>query len=165
MLRLCFGLVLDFVVAAVQAAQLDGDYFEPKINLLAMQLSGTAYSPSYQIGTSVVFTRPQNSMPIGTETSITLQLPAIDRPQQETVRTANPTWQQTDNGNRISLSHLFRMSFKDDTVNVVFRPHYLLIDGTHFRLAFRPNLALIEGARFKIIIQPQSTFIFWRKAF
>lgn len=151
MLRLGFGLVLVGLVAAAQAAQPGEDYFVPKLDLLTTRFaySGTDFRSAYQLSASVVLFRPPDTPPIGSWFGSTSQLPSIGRPQQEIVWATNSNWQRNNDGGRISLSHLFRVEFKEEQVNIAVRRHSVLID----------------GERFKIILNRHSTSVLWSNAF
>lgn len=151
MLLLGFGILLGGLVAAAQAAQPDEDYFEPRLDLLTTRFahSGTNLLPSFQIGTSVVFTHPADALPIGSEGGDTSRMPAIIRLQQEITQATDANRQLSNIADRVSLSHFFRIEFNQEQVNVAIRPH----------------AALIEVERFKIILQSHATSMVWSKPF
>jgi len=152
MLRLGIGLVLVGLVAAAHATQPDDeDYFVPTLDLLTTQFahSGITFIPAYQLSASVVLTRTSDTASIGSGFGSTSQFPSIASPRREFIWATNSTWQQTRDGDHISLSHLFRVEFNEEQVNIAVRAHSVLIN----------------RERFKIKLQPHSTSILWSKAF
>ena len=166
MLRLGLVLMLVGLVALAQATQLDEDSFVPKIDLLTTRFvhPGIDFLPSFQIGASVVFTRPLDDLHIKLGGGGISQLSSIATPQQEVVQATNYNWQQNNGGYRTSLSSLFRIKFKEE-IDIAVRPHAIIIDGAHFKVTFLPHSALIEGEYLKVVLQPHSTLIMWSKAF
>ena len=166
MLRLGLGLMLVGLVASAQATQPDEVFFVPKIDLLTTRFAhpGIGFLPFFQIGASVVFTRPLDDLPTKLEDGGISQLSSITTPRQEIVQATNSNWQQNDGGYRTSLSSLFRIKFNEE-IDIAVRPHAIIIDGAHFKVTFLPHSALIEGEYLKVVLQPHSTLIMWSKAF
>lgn len=151
MFRRGLGLMLAGLVATAQAAQPDEVFFAPRLDLLTTQFahSGINFLPAFQIGASVMFTRQTDALPIESSSGSTSRLFSSARLQQEIVQTTNANWQPANGSDRISLSHLFRLEFKEEQVNIT----------------LRFNSALIERKQLKLILQPHSTAIVWSKAF
>lgn len=156
-----FGIVLAGLVAVAHAEESDGYLFAPRYNLLTTRFahSGTDIVPAYQVSASVVLTRPVE------ESVAPSRLPAAAKPQQETALPANSLWQQTYDGDRISLQRLLSVEFKRDRVNTVFRPRSILVEGERLKITFRSQSALIEGKRLKIMLEPHAASMQWSSSF
>lgn len=167
MLRLGFGLVLVWLVAAAQAAQPDEDYSVPRLDLLTTLLvnPGIDFLPAYQFSASVALTRASDTAPIESGIGSPSSLPSIAKPQQETVRAINSRWHQTYDGDHISLPRLLCAEFKVEQVSIALRLHSVSIGGERLKITFLPRSALIEAERLKVILQPHSASLLWNMAF
>lgn len=167
MLRLGLGVVLIGLIAATHAAEPEGDFFAPKLNLPTAQIDqlGTNFPPSYQLSTSVVLIRPSDTAHIGLGFDSTYRLYPVAQTQPETIQAINLHWQQAADGDHILLRRLLHLELKGEQVNVEFHPHKVLIGGERFKITFQPQSTLIEGERLKILLQSHSATMLWNKAF
>jgi hypothetical protein len=167
--RRIMGLVvLAWLIASVQAEQFDQDSFAPRIDLFTTQFAHSAIKllPNFQISASVVFVRPQAVMFNSSGIDSVAQSLSTHRSRQDWVQETNSIWNQSNyQGDRGSLSNVFRVTFNEEQLNIAFRARAVLIEGAHFKVTFVPHAALIESAQFKIKFQPHSAFILWNKGF
>ncbi len=164
----CLGFIaLVGLVAAAHAEEPDGYFFAPRYNLLTTQFvhSGADLVPSYRVSASVVLTRPADYAPTDSGLDGAFHLPPAVKPQQETALPTNSRWQQTYDGDRISLQRLLSVELKGEKVNTIFRPRSILVEGERFKVTFRSQSALIEGKRLKVMLQPHSASMQWSNSF
>jgi len=167
MFRLGLGFVLVGLVAAAPAAEAEEDVFVLKLDLLTTQFvhSGIDLLPPYQFSASDVLIRPPDTAPIELGFGSTSNLSFVANPQPETARAINAHWQQTYDGDLVSLPRLLRFEFKGEQANITFRPRSVSIAGKQLKITFLPQSALIERDRLKVLLQPHSVSMLWSKAF
>ena len=166
-LRICLWLVFAGFAVAGQTAQSTEGFLAPDPDILTIQplTPGDNGLIPYRLNANVSLTRPVNITPIESGFGGISPLSFSAKPPQETIRTINTLWQQTNDSDRISLPRLLRFELNNERVKFKFRPRSVSIEGEQLKVTFRPQSALIEGEQLKIMLQPHSALMLWGKAF